>query len=324
MATSVITNSIQISEDRDVLRLAVGAENCQAKVTRQAQQSTLIDWQGPELTNRARVEIIDELFWRLDASQLSFEGPAAKAFSLDHPVWQTTPQGARLSREGFYQAREFWLDNSVLPICPEEWTTTAEIQHPRRPTFGDQLLYSRRVPMLDQTVSLRQARPDVDGERFHRWQNLPRVAAFWEYPFSREKLDDMLRDRREDPHSLPLIMQVDGEAIGYFEAYYVVEDRLGPYCEAGPFDQGFHLLVGEEPFLGSNQAPIWLNSISHFLFLQEPRTRSLFGEPRADNQGLLRHLQATTWENLGEFDFPHKRSALLRNRRQNFFRNTRL
>lgn len=324
MTTSVITNSIRISEREDTLQLTVGTAPCRAGIVRAGEQVHITDWQGPELTTAARVEIIDELFWRLDTNELGFEKPAADVFALNHPVWQSLGSSARLSREGFYQAREFWLNEGLLTVLPEEWTATEKVRHPRRPVFSDQLLYSRRVPSLGQTVSLRQARPEVDGERFHRWQNLPRVAEFWEYPFSREKLDDMLRERREDPHSLPLIMQVDGQAIGYFEAYYVAEDRLGPYCEAGPFDQGFHLLIGEEPYLGRDQAPVWLNSICHFLFLQEPRTRHLFGEPRADNQALLRHLGSTTWENLGEFDFPHKRSALVRNRRQDFFNHTRL
>ena len=324
MTISEITNSTKISEREDRVHLSLNSGPCQAGVLRTGEQATITDWQGPELARPTAVEVIDELFWQLDTPSLTFEGTAATAFVLDHPAWHRETDHCRISREAFYQAREFWLDERLLTIMPEEWTATGQVPHPRRPVCGDQILYSRRVPALGQTVTLRQARPDVDGERFHRWQNLPRVAEFWEYPFSREELDDMLRERRTDPHSLPLIMQVDGQAIGYFESYYVVEDRLGPYCEAEPFDQGFHLLVGEETFLGEGQAPIWLNSISHFLFLQEPRTRSLFGEPRADNKALLRHLGSTTWKNLGEFEFPHKRSALVRNRRQDFFRNTRL
>ena len=44
------------------------------------------------------------------------------------------------------------------------------------------------------------------------------------------------------------------------------------------------------------------------------------GEPRADNKALLKHLATIpAFHNLKEFDFPHKRAALLECTRERFF-----
>lgn len=312
------------SSDQQQLQISLGAESWQARHQTTPGGECLLDWEGPELDAQTSHRILDTLFHRLDTAQLEVRGNACAAFDTGHPAWADGPEGRILSRPAFYQIREHWLDPALWPVMPEETEQTGDIRHPRRPAVGDQILYRRFAPSLGRTVTLRQATVEQDGERFHRWQNDPRVAKFWEYPWARERLDAMLEDRRADPHSLPLILEADNEAIGYFETYYVPEDRLGPYCEAGSFDQGMHVLVGEKQFLGEEHTKLWLNTVSHFLFLAEPRTRRLWGEPRADNQAMLRYLKNTTWEHLGEFDFPHKRAALLGNPRDRFFSDTRL
>ncbi|MGB8667776.1 MAG: GNAT family N-acetyltransferase, partial [Serratia inhibens] len=51
-----------------------------------------------------------------------------------------------------------------------------------------------------------------------------------------------------------------------------------------------------------------------------PRTTRVVAEPRADNQRLFRHLPAAGYHTVKEFDFPHKRSRLIMNQRDEFFR----
>lgn len=312
------------TSDGQQLQISLNSETWQARRQPGATAETLLDWEGPELDADTSHRILDVLFHTLGTPRLELQGRASTAFDTGHPAWARGEGRAVLERSAFYQIREYWLDPALWAVIPETIVETDGVRHPRRPAVGDQILYRRFAPSLGKTITLRQATVEQDGERFHRWQNDPRVAKFWEYPWSRDRLDAMLEDRRADPHSLPLILEADGEAGGYFETYYVAEDRLGPYCKAGPFDQGMHVLVGERRFLGAEQTNLWLNAVSHFLFLTEPRTQALWGEPRADNQAMLRYLETTTWENHGEFDFPHKRSALLCNPRQSFFANTRL
>jgi RimJ/RimL family protein N-acetyltransferase len=57
----------------------------------------------------------------------------------------------------------------------------------------------------------------------------------------------------------------------------------------------------------------------HYLFLDEPRTQRIVCEPRADNARMIQHLQALGFAKHKEFDFPHKRAALMVLERETFF-----
>ncbi|MFV0303245.1 MAG: GNAT family N-acetyltransferase, partial [Paracoccus sp. (in: a-proteobacteria)] len=191
--------------------------------------------------------------------------------------------------------------------------------HPRRAPKPRGLVYRRHDPVAGLDVSFRAVDPDRDLDRFHRWQNDPRVAFFWEEDKSRDELRAFLQGRLEDPHCLPLIGCFDGDEAGYFEAYWAREDRLGPYYDSGPWDRGWHGLIGERRHLGRAKTAAWLRGLTHYLFLDCPMTTQVVGEPRVDNAKLLAYADALAYEKLKEFDFPHKRSALMRCRRSGFF-----
>ncbi|WP_369600209.1 GNAT family N-acetyltransferase [Hahella sp. SMD15-11] len=228
-------------------------------------------------------------------------------------------RSGRIDRALFYQLREPWLSPALWPVTPY-----AGLAQSARAVLPDGVVYERHVAALGGTLSLRCASVTEDGERFWRWQNEPRVSRVWEYAWPRKQLDDYLRERLDDPHSMPLIACLDEHPFGYVEAYWAQEDRLGDYYDAQPWDAGFHLLVGEAWFLGRGRAIHLINGISHFLFLLDPRTGCLVGEPRADNAVLLRYLSQTAWYKEREFDFPHKRAALVKCDRLAFFHTTRL
>ncbi|WP_053070577.1 GNAT family N-acetyltransferase [Halomonas sp. PR-M31] len=216
--------------------------------------------------------------------------------------------------------RQRHLAPQLLTEHPTVMTTTDGVPHPKRPVDPPGEHYRRYMPEIGKTFSLRLIDVQEDGERFHRWQNDPRVAAFWEYPFDREALDEMIRGRLADPHCTPLIGCFDDQPFAYLEGYWVAEDRLAPYCEHGSFDQGIHVLVGETTHLGKANTLAWLYGLSHYLFLREPRCQTLFGEPRTDNRAILRYTYPlNAWKKRYEFDFPHKRSMLLSCTREDFF-----
>ncbi|MGM0571528.1 GNAT family N-acetyltransferase [Marinobacter sp.] len=312
------------SSDNRQFRLTQEDRTWQCRVAPSSQGMRIVTWEGPAPDPVTGHQLLDALFAQSGVEELELAGAVSDGFDTAHPAWRNTGGSRSIPRVAFYQIREHWLDPGLWPVMPEQWVTSGQVSHPRRPAVGDQVLYRRLVPALGKTVTLRRATVAEDGERFHCWQNDPRAARFWEYPWGRERLDAMLEERRADPHALPLILEADGEAVGYFETYYVPEDRLGPYCDARPHDQGMHVLIGERRFLGEGQTIHWLNAVSHFLFLAEPRTHRLWGEPRADNRAMLRYTRTTTWEHHGEFDFPHKRAVLLCNPRERFFSDTRL
>ena len=316
---------LTLSSSGDQVQLETMDQSWQLSLSGEGRDRTLTGWEGPIPEPNLVYPLLDRLFAGLELDALSVTVGIAELCSLAHPAWQVLEDGThRIERNAFYQIREAWLAPALWPIMPEVPEQTGNVVHPRRPMLPNTTLYRRYHPGLDRVLELRPATVEDDGERFHRWQNLPRVARFWEYPFSRERLDAMLEERRAAANSFPLILEADGDPVGYFETYFVPEDRLGPYCEAGAFDQGLHMLVGEERYCGKGQAPIWLNTLSHYLFLSDPRTTALYGEPDVANEALFRQLRHVTWNKRYEFDFPHKRAALVATERDEFFRNTRL
>jgi hypothetical protein len=116
------------------------------------------------------------------------------------------------------------------------------------------------------------------------------------------------------------MVTIDGDEVAYFEFYWVKEDRLGPYYDSEAFDRGFHFLVGNKKYLGNKTTDSLIKAVLHFFYIDDPRTRKVMAEPRHDNQKVLKYAEASIgWTKLKEFDFPHKRAALLENRREVFF-----
>jgi RimJ/RimL family protein N-acetyltransferase len=149
--------------------------------------------------------------------------------------------------------------------------------------------------------------------------NEPRVAAFWELSGSREEHAAYLERLRTDAHILPLIGRFDGEPFGYFEAYWAKEDRIAPFYDAGDYDRGLHMLVGEARFRGPERVAAWLSSLAHYLFLDDPRTEHVVSEPRADNARMIDYLASRGFYKAKCFDFPHKRAAMMVLPRESFF-----
>ena len=118
---------------------------------------------------------------------------------------------------------------------------------------------------------------------------------------------------------MAVIGYFDGVPFGYFEVYWTPEDRLGPYYDCLPYDRGVHMLVGNQLFLGGKNFINWAAAVEHAVFVAEPRTENIMGEPRADNVHVARITKHIGMTKLKEFDFPHKRAALLCCNRATFF-----
>lgn len=190
-----------------------------------------------------------------------------------------------------------------------------------RPHYqANETIYERFIPYLEQTCSLRVADPQKDLERFHNWHHQNRVAHFWELALTREELHAYLEKLLHSPFQDPLIVEFNHQPVGYVESYWVIDDRLAPYYDCTPFDRGFHFLIGEKMGLGFLRTDTVLLSVCDFLFQADPCTHRIMAEPRVDNKLLLRYLERfPSWRKLKEFDFPHKRAALLECTRDRFY-----
>ena len=188
---------------------------------------------------------------------------------------------------------------------------TASVSHPQRPAKPQGEVYRRFDPQLGAWISLRTLDIELDLERFNRWQNTPRVLAFWDEGGSLEEHRQYLEKLADDPHTLTLIGCFDDQPFAYFEAYWAKEDRIAPFYDAGDYDRGIHMLVGEQAHRGPHKVASWLSALTDYLLQDDPRTRRIVAEPRADNAKMIGYMQAQGYARIKEFDFPHKRAALM-------------
>ena len=219
----------------------------------------------------------------------------------------------------FWQLPQPWLGTSLTSCYPQQRVISGGKRHPRRPVKPRGEVYRRFDARLGAWISLRTVDIDLDLARFNHWQNSARVASFWQEEGSLEQHREYLGKLEIDPHTVTLIGCFDDQPFAYFEAYWAKEDRLAPFYDAGDYDRGIHMLVGEENHRGPHKVASWLSALTHYLFLDDPRTQRVVAEPRADNAKMIGYMQGQRFYCEKEFDFPHKRAALMVVGRERFF-----
>lgn len=237
---------------------------------------------------------------------------------LQAGVLLPSPGGLRACRDLLWQQPALWLPQVHPPMAPQ-YTLSQGRRHPRRPPKPRGLVYQRHIPWLGRTFSFRAVEPGQDLPHIHRWMNDPAVARVWQEEGDLDKHRRYLEAIADDPHMHSMMACLDGQPFGYFEVYWARENRIAPFCDADDYDRGWHVLIGEPAFRGKACAVAWLTSISHFMFLDDPRTRRLVGEPRADHVQQIRNLDRSGYAKVKEFDFPHKRALLVTLLRERFF-----
>jgi len=267
---------------------------------------------------------LEEAFVYLGADAIALEEPTLQDAVDGRLFPATTDEAGRryrlCPRAGFYQLPDLWLKSTPASSFPE---LSAE-GHPLRPPQPQGLVYARRDPAIDMTVSFAAIAVERDLDLFHAWMNDGHVAFFWELAKSKEDLRAYLERLQADPHAFGLIGSFDGEKAGYFEVYWGAEDRLGAHYDAHPYDRGWHGLIGNARFLGRARTAAWLRALTHLLFLDDVRTEKVVGEPNAAHRKLLRYADELAYRKVKEFDFPHKRAALMHCARTAFFARVRL
>ncbi|KAG2005708.1 hypothetical protein CC2G_002091 [Coprinopsis cinerea AmutBmut pab1-1] len=163
---------------------------------------------------------------------------------------------------------------------------------------------------------------------FHRWHNDERVNRAWGEQGSLEAHRDYIQKVLADPHVLPCMFSWDGELMGYIEINYTKEDHAAPYFPfgdpPGEWDRGVHVLVGESKFLGGGRSELWLRSLVHYIFLADPRTNRVLGEPDARNKAIAKVAENADFHRVLVFDFPYKRSLMVLHARDKFFTQCKL
>ncbi|CAG8168324.1 unnamed protein product [Penicillium salamii] len=238
----------------------------------------------------------------------------------NRPAWVSDPSIYSYMRKPLnsYPARP--QQHMVTTGFPERRVHALHPVRPPKPAAGSRV-YSRYIPHLDEFFSvfaLDYKNPEHLG-LFNKWQNDPRVAQGWNETGTLDEHREYLRKIHEDPHQMAVLAKFNDTFFSYHEIYWTKEDHLGAYYDAGDWDRGRHSLVGDERFRGPHRTIAWWSGLMHYIFLDDPRTEFVTGEPKYSNLAPLTYDHATGMNLAKLVDLPHKRSALILGSREKFF-----
>ncbi|KAM0277390.1 hypothetical protein ACHAQH_005830 [Verticillium albo-atrum] len=274
--------------------------------------------QNPEATpTQSTVVLLRSAFWQGAGSPF---GPRPVWLPAESPS-ALLPSGRSLSS---YPLTPLQHTMTLTPSGdPSNPTLHQQAWHPIRPAkpAPGAVVYSRWIPHLKETFSM-VSLDFTDAEHlrlFHEWQNDPRVSQGWNETGTLDQHREYLRRIHEDPHQVAVLAAWEGTFFAYFEVYWAKEDKLGGYYDAMDWDRGRHSLVGDVRFRGPHRVSAWWSSLMHYLYLDDPRTSWVVGEPKKTNDTVLMY-DFMHGFGLDKFvDLPHKRSAFVRCSRERFF-----
>lgn len=99
--------------------------------------------------------------------------------------------------------------------------------------------------------------------------------------------------------------------MNYWERYWAADDDIANHYDANPADQGIHLLIGLEEYLGHGYASPLLRAVVAMQF-RHPGTDRVIAEPDARNDRAIRVFERCGFEPRQEFHFEEaEKDALL-------------
>jgi RimJ/RimL family protein N-acetyltransferase len=162
--------------------------------------------------------------------------------------------------------------------------------------------YQAHDQAIDRTVSLRPASMERDLGRLHRWLGSDHVKPYWQLDRSLPAFREALREKLADDHLTPYVGCLDHVPMSYWECYWAAEDDVANHYDDDPNDQGVHLLVGPEEYLGNGYARPLLYAVLAMQF-RHPDTDRVIAEPDARNERALHVFEGCGFEPREEFHF---------------------
>jgi N5-hydroxyornithine acetyltransferase len=209
---------------------------------------------------------------------------------IRHPIRPKPPRQGETFYTRYIPSLESWLSFRVPSLSPRpvphvSFATNGNSMGLPAPataaaTNSDRPISVATLPTLS---SFNERSSDLD--LLHKWMNDPRVNRAWGEAGPKERQKKFLEDSLSSRHSFPAFGCWDGKPFGYFEIYWVKEDKLGRLLGGGLDNhcRGLHVLVGDNEFRGPHRVKVWLSSLVHYAWLADSRTEQVMLEPRVDN-----------------------------------------
>ncbi|NUB90338.1 acetyltransferase [Haloterrigena sp. SYSU A121-1] len=155
---------------------------------------------------------------------------------------------------------------------------------------------------IDRHIGFRPVDLERDLGRLHAWLGSDHVKPYWRLDEPLPEFRATLREKLADDHQTLYVGCLDHVPMSYWERYWVAKDDLAAYYDADPADQGIHLLIGPEEYLGQGYGTALLRAMIAFQF-RHPETRRVVAEPDARNDAVLAAAQRCGCELERRFEF---------------------
>lgn len=217
--------------------------------------------------------------------------PTQYTFSnhIRHPIRPKPPRQGETFYSRYIPSLESWLSFRVPTLSPKPLPYFG----PGAPRIANSTnmataptnnMSSISIATLPTLANFSERLSDVD--LLHKWMNNPRVNATWGEAGPVAHTTSFLMNSLNSRHSFPVFGCWNGKPFGYFEVYWVKEDKFGRLLGGGVgnWTRGIHALVGEEEFRGPHRVKVWLSALVHYCWLADSRTDQVMAEPRVDSE----------------------------------------
>lgn len=170
--------------------------------------------------------------------------------------------------------------------------------------------FQRYDHRIRRTIVFRCVSIKEDIERLHSWMHEEHVIPFWNLNISLEAYIVHLQNFLQDHHQTLLIGEIDGVPMSYWESYWVKDDIIGGYYKFEEFDQGIHLLIGPDEFLGKGYIYPLLLTVLHKKF-QVCETNRIIAEPDIRNEKMIYVFKKCGFLPVKEVKLPDKTGLLM-------------
>jgi N5-hydroxyornithine acetyltransferase len=211
---------------------------------------------------------------------------------IRHPIRPKPPRQGEVFYTRYIPSLDSWLSFRIPSLSPKP------VPHPHFGPVGGSMpattgIGGASIATLPTLANFTERQSDLD--LLHKWMNDTRVNTAWGVAGPMTTQTRFLEESLSSRHSFPVYGCFDGKPFGYFEIYWVKEDKLGRLLggEVGNYTRGLHVLVGEDEFRGPHRVKAWLSALVHYCWLADMRTNQVLLEPRVDNTKQVEPCRAT-------------------------------
>lgn len=163
---------------------------------------------------------------------------------------------------------------------------------------------------LDDGFDLRPATGE-DAATIAWWMSRPHVEPWWRQDWSVERWAQQIAEQSAGEHSLPCVVSLDAEQLGYVELYRVRHDRIAEYYDHDLHDWGVHVAIGDSARTGQGIGRRLLAAVAAAVLRADPRCPRVIAEPDATNLPSIRAFTAAGFRIVAELQLPEKKAALM-------------